>query len=103
MVGRDLDERAGARMASPASTRGPKTRGGPSRLVSSGGAAADAARREIRGWITAKGHVVDNARAAVVRLEAAFHAVDLQRTPELMPFLADLPPALDQAEGQKLS
>jgi hypothetical protein len=39
---------------------------------------------------------------AVTRLEAAFDAGDLQRTPELMLFLADLAPALEQAEGQKL-
>jgi hypothetical protein len=70
--------------------------------VSSTGPAADAARREIRELIAAKGHVVDNARAAVARLEAAFEAGDLQRTPELMLFLADLAPALEQAEGQKL-
>ena len=50
----------------------------------------------------AKGHVVDNARAGVARLEAAFEAGDLQRTPELMLFLADLAPALEQDEGQKL-
>jgi len=52
--------------------------------------------------INAKGHVVDNARAAVERLGRAFDAAELQRTPELMLFLADLAPAIEQAEGQKL-
>lgn len=70
--------------------------------MSSTGPAAEAARREVRERIEAKGHVTDNARAAMVRLEAAFEAGDLQRTPELMLFLADLAPALEQDDGQKL-
>jgi hypothetical protein len=70
--------------------------------VTTAGPAAEAARREIRDVINAKGHVVDNARAAVERLGRAFDAAELQRTPELMLFLADLAPALEQAEGQKL-
>ncbi len=70
--------------------------------MSSEGPAADAARADVRELINAKGHVVENARLAVDRLEAAFEAGDLQRTPELMLFLADLGPALEQDEGQKL-
>jgi hypothetical protein len=70
--------------------------------VTSTGAAADAARAEIRELIVAKGHSVDNARAVVARLEAAFAAGDLQRTPALMLFLDDLARALEQDEGQKL-
>ena len=70
--------------------------------MTTAGPEAEAARREIRDWITARGHVVDNARAAVARLAAAFEAGDLQRTPEMMLFLADLAPAVEQAEGQKL-
>jgi hypothetical protein len=70
--------------------------------VASAGPRADTARREIRELIEAKGHVVDNARAAIARLEAAFEAGDLQRTGELMLFLSDLAPALEQDEGQKL-
>ena len=70
--------------------------------MSSSGPEADAARAEVRELIGAKGHVVDNARAAVTRLETAFDAGVLQRTPPLMLFLADLAPALDQMEGQKL-
>jgi hypothetical protein len=66
------------------------------------GPAAEAARREIRELIGAKGHVVDNTRLVIARLQTAFEAGDLQRTPELMLFLADLAPALEQAEGQKL-
>ena len=70
--------------------------------MSSTGPAADAARTEIRELIAAKGHVVDNARGAIARLDAAFEAGDLERTPALMQFLADLEPALEQDEGQKL-
>jgi len=70
--------------------------------MSSTGPAAEAARREVRELIEAKGHVVDNARAAMARLERALDAGDLQRTPELMLFLADLAPALEQDDGQKL-
>ncbi len=70
--------------------------------MASTGPGAEAARRDVRELIEAKGHVVDNARAAVARLEAAFESSDLQRTPELMLFLADLAPALEQDEGQKL-
>jgi hypothetical protein len=50
----------------------------------------------------AKGHAVENARAAVTRLGAAFSAGDLQRTPGLDLMLADLMVALEQDEGQKL-
>ena len=64
--------------------------------------AADAARADIRELIAAKGHAVDNARAAVVRLEAAFAAGDLERTPSMTLYLADLMQALEQDEGQKL-
>jgi len=70
--------------------------------VSTSGPAAAAARREIRDLIEAKGHIVDNARAAIARLSAAFDAGDLERTPELMLFLEDLAPALEQDDGQKL-
>jgi hypothetical protein len=70
--------------------------------VSTQGAAADAARADIRQLISAKGHAVDNARLAVARLDAAFAAGDLQRTPELTQDLADLAVALEQDEGQKL-
>ena len=70
--------------------------------MSTPGPEAVAARRDVRELIGAKGHTVDNARAAVARLEAAFDAGHLQRTPELMLFLADLGAALEQDEGQKL-
>jgi hypothetical protein len=70
--------------------------------MSSTGPGADDARREVRELIGSKGHVVDNARAAIARLEAAFDAGDLVRTPALMGFLDDLGPALEQDEGQKL-
>ena len=70
--------------------------------MSSGGPRADAARLEFRTLMDAKGHAVDNARAAVARLDAAFAAGDLQRTPTLELMLADLMVALEQDEGQKL-
>ena len=70
--------------------------------MTTAGPDAAAARGEIRTLIGAKGHVVDNARLAIARLETAFEAGHLERTPELLLFLADLAPALEQAEGQKL-
>lgn len=70
--------------------------------MTSTGAAADAARREIRELIAAKGHAVDNARAAVARLESAVAAGDLVQTPDLETYLADLMVALEQDDGQKL-
>jgi hypothetical protein len=70
--------------------------------MSSTGPAADAARSEVRELIAAKGHAVDNARAAVARLDAAFDAGDLQRTPSMDLYLADLMQALEQDDGQKL-
>ena len=66
------------------------------------GPAADTARAEVRDLIAAKGHTVDNARAAVARLEAAFVAGDLARTASMDLFLADLMRALEQDEGEKL-
>jgi hypothetical protein len=66
------------------------------------GAGADAARAEVRELIAAKGHAVDNARAAVERLEEAFADESLERTPSLDLYLADLMRALEQAEGEKL-
>ena len=70
--------------------------------MSATGAAADAARADVRELIGAKGHAVENARAAVDRLEAAFVAGDLQRTPAMNQYLADLMVALEQDQGQKL-
>ena len=66
------------------------------------GAAADAARSQVRELIEAKGHAVDNARAVVDRLEAAFDAGDLVRTPSMDQYLGDLMLALEQDDGQKL-
>ena len=70
--------------------------------MSSSGPAADAARSDVRALIEAKGHVVDNARGVIERLDAAFAAGALQRTPALMQFLMDLEPALEQDDGQRL-
>jgi len=70
--------------------------------VASTGARADEARASFRELMDAKGHTVDNARAAVAGLEAAFDEGALQRTPTLDAMLADLAVALEQDEGQKL-
>ena len=70
--------------------------------MSSQGPGAEAARADVRELIEAKGHVVDNARGVIARLDAAFAAGELERTPALMQFLMDLEPALDMEEGQKL-
>ncbi len=70
--------------------------------MSSTGPGAEAARRDVRELMEAKGHAVVNARSAVERLEAAFAAGDLVRTPTLDFMLGDLMRALEQDEGQKL-
>ena len=70
--------------------------------MASTGPGADAARAAFRELMDAKGHVVDNARAAVAGLEAAFADGSLQRTPVADAMLADLMVALEQDEGQKL-
>lgn len=70
--------------------------------MSSTGPAADTARSEVREIIARKGHSVDNARDAVVRLDVAFAAGDLVRTPFLDQALGDLAVALEQDDGQKL-
>ncbi len=66
------------------------------------GPQADTARAEVRAIIDAKGHAVDNARRAVDRLEAAFGAGALVRTPALDAMLGDLTVALEQDDDQKL-
>jgi hypothetical protein len=66
------------------------------------GAAADAARADVRELIAAKGHTVDNARAAVARLDTAFDAGDLVRTEAMAQYLGDLMVALEQDDDQKL-
>jgi hypothetical protein len=70
--------------------------------MASTGPAADAARATFRERMEAKGHAVENARAAVAGLEAALANGALQRTPLLDGMLADLMVALEQDEGQKL-
>jgi hypothetical protein len=70
--------------------------------VTSTGPGADQARADFRELMDAKGHAVDNARAAVTRLDAAFADGSLVRTPALDAMLADLGVALEQDEGQRL-
>jgi hypothetical protein len=66
------------------------------------GPGAETARADVRELIAAKGHTVDNARAAVARLDEAFAAGDLVRTAAMDQYLADLMQALEQDEGEKL-
>jgi hypothetical protein len=70
--------------------------------MASAGLRADAARAAFRVLMEAKGHVVENARAAVAGLEVAFADGSLHRTPALDGMLGDLLVALEQDEGQKL-
>ena len=70
--------------------------------MASSGPAAEAARAAFRESMDAKGHAVDNARAAAAGLEAAFASGALQRTPLLDQMLGDLALALEQDDGQKL-
>jgi hypothetical protein len=70
--------------------------------VASTGTNAEAARAAFRELMDAKGHAVDNARAAAAGLEAAFADGALERTPELDLMLADLARALGAAGGEKL-
>ena len=68
------------------------------------GPAAEAARAAFRAQLEAKGHVVENARAAAAELETALAAGVLSRTPALDRMLADLAVALDADTdaGEKL-
>ncbi len=70
--------------------------------MASAGPEADAARAAFRQLTGARGHAVDNARAAAAGLEAAFVAGALERTPTLDLMLADLARALAADEGEKL-
>jgi len=70
--------------------------------MTSTGPAADAARTDFREIVARKGHAVDNARVAIARLERAFQAGALHRTPFLDQAITDLHVALEQDEGQKL-
>jgi hypothetical protein len=70
--------------------------------MASDGPTADAARAAFRERMEAKGHAVDNARAASAGLEAAFASGALVRTPALDQMLDDLAVALAADEGEKL-
>ncbi len=70
--------------------------------MGSTGPAADAARAAFRELMDARGHAVENARAAVAGLESAIAGGALVRTPLLDQMLGDLMAALEQDEGQKL-
>ena len=66
------------------------------------GPAADAARSEVRELIAAKGHTVDNARAAVARLDEAFAAGALVLVERLHQVAEILVHRLGPDEGEKL-
>lgn len=70
--------------------------------MSSVGPSAEAARAAFRELMDAKGHAVENARAAAAGLETAFADGSLIRTPVLGAMLGDLMVALEQDDGQKL-
>jgi hypothetical protein len=63
---------------------------------------ADRARTQIRALAEAKGHATDNARLALDRLDEAFAAGELARTPLLDQAVGDLRLALVQEDGQRL-
>jgi hypothetical protein len=60
------------------------------------------ARTHVREIIGRKGHAVDNAQDVLVRLDEAFAAGHLRRTPFLDQAILDLRQALAQDGGQKL-
>jgi hypothetical protein len=68
------------------------------------GPAAEAARAAFRAHLDAKGHAVENARAAAEGLRAALAAGALTHTPALDRMLGDLAVALaaDLDAGEKL-
>lgn len=70
--------------------------------MASVGPRAETARAAFRELMEAKGHAVDNARAAVAGLETALADGTLTRTPVLDAMLGDLAVALEQDDGQRL-
>jgi len=70
--------------------------------VTTEGPAADAARADVRALIEARGHTVDNAQAAMARLDAAFAAGGLEHTVTLDAMLGDLARAIQQDDDQNL-
>jgi hypothetical protein len=70
--------------------------------MASEGPAAEAARAAFRERMDAKGHAVDNARAAAAGLDAAFASGALVRTPALDQMLGDLSVALTTDDGARL-
>ncbi len=67
-----------------------------------GEGAGERARSDVRELAAASGHPTDNARLALDRLERAFAAGELRRTPFLDQAVGDLRLALAQDEGQRL-
>ena len=87
-----------SRAESPSRGRRPTSRGGPggghgralrAATMSSPGPGGDAARADVRTLIEAKGHVVDNARGVIARLDARSRRVT-SSDPAADQFLADL-------------
>ena len=65
------------------------------------GPAAEAARAAFRARVDAPGHAVENARAALAGLDAAFGDGTLAETPVLGAMIADLRAAIDTGEGDR--
>jgi len=70
--------------------------------VTTAGPAAAAARTDVRELINAIYADFTQSVTELSQLRRAFETGDLERTPAMMLFLADLAPALEQLEGQKL-
>jgi hypothetical protein len=63
---------------------------------------AAAARDAFRDQVEAKGHAVENVRAAIAGLNDALAAGSIERTPAIDQMLSDLHVALEQDDDQKL-
>lgn len=70
--------------------------------MASSGPAADAARADFRAHVDAPGHAVENARAALDGLDAAFAAGALVETPVLGAMIADLRAAIDTGDDDRV-
>lgn len=70
--------------------------------MTSTGPGAARARAEFRAILQEKGHSVDIAGRALVRLELAFAQGALRPTPAIEQAILDLRLALDEKEGQRL-
>lgn len=70
--------------------------------MTTGGLAAEDARRDFSELISATGHMVENASLGLARLRRAFDEGALHTTPEIEAAMVDLDLVLAQYEGQRL-